>query len=58
VLGFSVTFGLLAVLVGWLPVSPAVRTLADDAATPLMLMGWVMALLAALQIFRGRRGAA
>jgi putative chitinase len=58
VLGFAVTFGLLAVLVGWLPVSPAMRTFADDAATPLMLMGWVMALLAALQIFRGRRGPA
>jgi putative chitinase len=51
-LGLAVTFGLLAIIVGWLPVSSVVLGYANDAATPVMLMGWILALLAALQARR------
>ena len=51
-LGLAATLLVLASLVGWLPLSANARSVAGDAAIPLMLMGWIMALLAAIQAYR------
>lgn len=52
--GLVLTLAVLAALVGWLPLSPGMRMIAGDAAIPLMLMGWIMGLLAAIQALRSR----
>ncbi len=51
-LGLAATVLVLAALVGWVPLSADGRSIAGDAAVPLMLMGWIMALLAAIQFYR------
>jgi putative chitinase len=54
ILGLAAAFVVLAIIAGWLPATGPTRGAAGDATIPLMLMGWILALIACLQALRGR----
>jgi peptidoglycan hydrolase-like protein with peptidoglycan-binding domain len=53
-LGLLGTVFILAMLIGLVPATPVVRAAAADFATPLMMAGWLVAVIGGIQAVRSR----